>query len=54
MKNTTCGGETSSCISAEKLDICAKCTDEKADNKAFQKELDAYRSSWEVRINSGI
>ena len=51
MKNTTCGCETSSCISAEKLDICAKCTNEK---EAFQKELDAYRDSWETRINSGL
>lgn len=40
--------------SPELLDFCAECTDEKTDKEAFQRELEAYRSSWEVRINSGI
>lgn len=54
MKNTTCSCKSSSCISAEKLDVCAKCTNEKAEKEAFQRELEAYRSSWEIRINSGL
>ena len=54
MKNTTYSCNSSNCISAEKLDVCAKCTDEKTGKEAFQRELDAYRSSCEVRINSGI
>lgn len=58
MKNTTCGCVScDSCparSSSELLDFCAECTDEKTDKEAFQKVLDAYRRSWEVRINSGI
>lgn len=54
MKNTTYSCKTSNRISAEKLDVCAKCTDEKAEKEAFQRELEAYRSSWETRINSGL
>lgn len=54
MKNTTCSCNSNSCISAEKLNVCAKCTDEKTDKETFQRELEAYRNSWEVRINSGI
>lgn len=58
MKNTTCScASCDSCparSSSELLDFCAECTDEKADKEAFQKELDAYRSSWETRINSGL
>lgn len=54
MKNKTCGSKSSNCISAEKQAICAKCTNEKAEKEAFQRELEAYRSSWEVRINSGL
>lgn len=58
MKNTT--SSCASCdtcpvrSSSELLDFCAECTDEKADKEAFQRELEAYRSSWEVRINSGL
>lgn len=58
MKGTTCSCEScDTCTvrsSSELLDFCTECTDEKADKEAFQKKLDAYRSSWEVRINSGI
>lgn len=54
MKNTTCSCKSSSYISAEKQDVCAKYTDEKAEKEAFQRELEAYRNSWETRINSGL
>ena len=58
MNNTTCCCSLcDSCparSSSELLDFCAECTDEKADKEAFQKELEAYRRSWEIRINSGL
>ena len=40
--------------SSELLDFCAECTDEKTDKETFQRELAAYRESWEIRINSGL
>jgi hypothetical protein len=50
MEKTKRGCDSCSCSSEEQQDVCAKCTEK----EAFQRELDAYRSSWEVRINSGI